>query len=493
MRWDDIRHWWPPWKSLPAEPPAVPKTPSLYVHMVVRKTDGTIPEHIRGEMGTNDWTVVGSPISYYMLEFWLPPGVEYGSRASIKIEGDDCQPLLDEIELAADINVELQPEAPPARAGVMHVSGKLWHDDSGACLPLGTTLFWAVGGWHRHDRDRVKQNLSYIKQNGFDYVRVLGQVAWPGEEIDPRWPDYRDTLASFIDCAYDEYGLRVQLTAIGGGSPDPVSDAQQMHNVVSMRRHKLVMLEAVNEGNASAAEATEIAKLFAPLQLPCGTGLGDQGIDAIQASSNVSNANARYLHTERSGDNARQVRQCWDFHLFSPFASVDNEPPGPASSVQEQKDPFVLACLRAGAIICGAGAFCFHTGSGVFGRTYPYGSGFRYANLWEVPNMDAMMRAVKNAGARLPADVPTWSAFNTNHPVDTPAGNVNKLYGAIGNGQFTEIAIAADGPLTLRARRPCTFDVINVAEGTVHAHASLQTNQTITVSGLWSYVLVGTL
>ncbi|HEX7795335.1 MAG TPA: hypothetical protein VF456_13330, partial [Vicinamibacterales bacterium] len=65
--------------SQPSKPPAPAPTPPvrLTMHVVVKKADGSVPEHIRGQMGRPDWSVAGKPLSYYLLEFVAPAGFEY--------------------------------------------------------------------------------------------------------------------------------------------------------------------------------------------------------------------------------------------------------------------------------------------------------------------------------------------------------------------------------------------------------------------------------
>ena len=47
--------------------------------------------------------------------------------------------------------------------------------------------------------------------------RILGQVGWPDEVIDPASPDYVALLSNFLDTAYNTFGLRTEITCVGGG------------------------------------------------------------------------------------------------------------------------------------------------------------------------------------------------------------------------------------------------------------------------------------
>lgn len=355
------------------------------------------------------------------------------------------------------------------------------------------TLFWAVGGIHRGDAERVTQNQRFIRSCQGDYQRILGQVNWTGEAIDPFRPEYPDALAAAIDSAWAE-GLRTQLTAIGGGCKDPVTAARIMAGVLETRREAILMIEAVNEDNASEEDAVAVAKVFAGLGLPFGVGLGDRGLDTIKTRGRQAQATVSFLHTERTvgDDGARQVRQCWDFKGFDGVA-VENEPPGIASSVAVFTDPFKMAAKRAGDLICGAAAFCLHAGAGVFGRYMTGSYGVRQANLFEVPGLEAMAVAVKHAEDHLPLGIEAWAKFNTTQPVKVVAGSVNKLYGSRQGDRFAEIAIGCEGPAhTLQAKEACYLRVVNPATGEVLLDQHLATDETVEVSGLWCYLLIGT-
>lgn len=376
---------------------------------------------------------------------------------------------------------------------------------------MGTTLFWAVGGWHRGESVRVARNFTFARANLCHYWRGLGQVGWPGEEIDPFWSDFKPTLAATIDCAYDE-GLLTQLTGIGGWPKDakpkpgrgPVECAREMADVLATRQHKILIAEAVNESNASEADAIEIARLFGSLGIPSGVGLGNQGIDVIERASRAADARVAYYHTSRTlgdqseagGRESRFVRQCWDFKEFDwrpDVIRVDNEGPGIASSVNVLSNPFTMATKRAANLVLGAAVTCVHTGAGVFGRLMAGPYGLRQANLFEVPGLVEMFAAVANADMHLPPGIENWTPFNTNQPVKVITGRVNKLYGSRSGKQFAEIAIGCDGPtMTLQAKKACDLGVVNPATGEVLFSRAFAKDETAVVPSLWAYLLIGT-
>lgn len=307
----------------------------------------------------------------------------------------------------------------PRRHGIVHADGRSWVDDDGAFYPLGGTLFWAMYGW-KNDRDRLVQNLEYLANHHYDYVRILAEVDWPGESISPSWPDYAQVLGELIDYAYDHFGLRVEITMIGGGNGvDFMGLAQTIVGVVTAnRQHKVLDVEVANESYQrpiSLDQMRQVGTYFMQslpgqmVALSSAEGLGayapgttDWIGDTINTYLQPGTANLVTIHMDRGyGDDGwREVRQPWDWKDF-PVPVSHNEPIGPRSSVAEEVDPIRLGMLRAVGIINGVEAFVLHNGSGVAGVVDPAHN--RPANLWEVPNIDAIMDTVRAVDAILPA------------------------------------------------------------------------------------------
>lgn len=384
------------------------------------------------------------------------------------------------------------------RSGLVRLNHHQWTDDAGPWWPFGTTLMWAIGGYMREGPTRVEQNLQWAFEHGHDFVRILGKVNWQGQSFDPRDPGY--ALGPVIDLAWS-CGLRTHLCVTGGGD-DPVGAAQAMLPILETRKEQLLLIESVNEQNASEDDAIRIAQLMAPLGVPTAVGLGNIGLDNINAATDAARCTVGIYHDERSTDVARNIRQCWDFRLLH-GAPACTEPQGPASSVAEETMPANLASMRFGRVICGAALMVKHTGHGVYGNTYPYQantppgemhSETRWANLWEAPYAAEQSLAMVNAIAHLPVGCENWSTFNSNQPVDIPAGNVSKLYGCIAGSQFVELAIGAyGGPVTFRAVQPCQLKIVNPGTAAVLFDAPVPQGGRVTVDGLFCYGLIGTL
>lgn len=385
-----------------------------------------------------------------------------------------------------------------ARRGIVRHVGRAWMDDDGLFYPLGETLFYALAHWQQGKRAQVRRQFDYLSKHGRDHVVILGQVDWTGQEIDPAWPDYGTLLAEVFDCAYLEFGLRVHLVCIGGGSPDVALLIEKITRVVTPRKHMVQCLESVNEQTSSGANAIRLARAFRPLGVPVSTGRGNAGISTIRAEGDAADATVDVLHTERGkgddtepgGEHARQVRQCYDFiHFARPC--IDREGPGPASSVATLDDPYQIATKRVGSAVCGAGAWVDHTGSGVFGKTYLSSAGMRYENLEDVPRMHEIQDATRNACVHLPLGIENWQTFNTNHPLAHVDGRANKLYGCKRDRQFVEVLIGCEGLQTFQASHALVVDIYNIATAESLGHFELGAGEKRTVSGLWAYVIVG--
>lgn len=490
-------------------PPVAPDMPRLTVHQTIRNPSGALLEAgdatiTKAELGTDAWTVTGTPLSQSMVEFVLPPGVGYTSNASIHLETSKYAPYDAAVVLAPDLAPEAVLRAvPPAhvrRTGIVRGIDHVWVDDQGPFNPLGDTLLHAVGTTHREGLARIQTHGEYFSKFRHDYVRLLCEVSWAGEEIVVTWGDY--PLGVVMDCLYDVYGLRSKLSIIGGVSPDPIAAARVVASVIAAgRAEKVFFVEMINEGNGDPDAAVQMVQIIRATGVLCAVGLGNQGLETINKTTEKAKAPVSLLHTERGlgdatevgGEHARQVRQCWDLRILEGLRE-NAEPPGPASSVAVLEDPFQLAAMAALSRLCGAGAHCDHTGSGVFGRPMDGAYGHRYANVWEIPNADQIMAWTRNADALLPADIANWAQFNNGHPVETKDGECNKHYGARTGSAFISMPIGCPGtPQQLTARQAVHLKVVNPATTEVLFEGDLSAGQSITVSGLWAYLLIGTL
>jgi hypothetical protein len=305
-------------------------------------------------------------------------------------------------------------DGPARRRGIVRANGRAWTDDGGSWHPLGATLFWAPYGWRYNDQPRVRQTFAWLQGFGVDYTRMLGEVGWPDEVIDPRWPDYQSIMAGCVDAAYDTYGLRTLLTLRGGGTDsDPLQHAHQIVELVRGREHKFLYLECANESTKNGP-SDEVMRQMIDILRPTGLLVAPSSPDDSGQAGDLAqslDATAAVAHFDRSpGENGwRAIRQPWCANGWG-ILGDNAEGIGPRSSCGENCDPLQLAMYRATGIVSGCGAFVLHNGAGVYGRPQPQYN--RPANLWEVPGIDPIMQAVQGIDALLPAGVENWSKLN---------------------------------------------------------------------------------
>jgi len=517
------------------------------------------------------------------------------------------------------------------RTGIVTQQGRVVRDDGGVFHPLGLTLFWSLYGW-KFERSRILDHLKWISQYHFDYVRILGEVDWVGRSIEPTWPDYVPVVQEFVDAAYDQFGLRIEMTIIGGRQFDehdghqrfvPTELARQVGTALKGREHKVLHYECANEwdrldkvtlpdlidmGGVLAPMVPNLVALSRPAEssstalvaLESGTrvepssaaielavlGLMNlaarRGISYNEAAellrwalapggdlkgllgghyrknlhgllqiltalrqeygpdvdtresvdqggreeminaTKTAGANTYTPHLRRSDHDEKwsHVRQGYDLKDY-PTAVSNNEPQGPQSSVDTLDDPLQLACARVLGIICGGAPYVLHVGQGVTGEADPNHG--RPENMWEVPNIDTIMRVVRGVDVLVPPGIEAWKVVNngrSDHPLPLdpetgfwegshPGPAVNKNYAAYSGNEFRVILIGCKsagetGPVpagtAIRKCRVILYDpskaYLGLEAAQVGAPVELQPGESWSVPGrgdtMAGYVVAGT-
>jgi len=329
-------------------------------------------------------------------------------------------------------------------------------------------------------------------------VRILGDVGWPGQEIDSSAPDFDNVLAGFIDSAYEEFGLRTQVTIWGGSSRDPIEAARRVRAVTDERQARVIFTEGGNESfqnGPNDAQLETILQLFRGGRLIAATcpGPGSDALAQLRAWR-VKGANVGTLHLDRSNgdEDWRFVRQAWDFRDIGGLLS-NNEPKGPRSSVSQTTDVARLCMARAVGIINGLGAYVLHNGAGVTGRIDPAHD--RPANLWEVPGIDELMTRLRLVDELLPLGVENWQK-TTQHGGTERVGphalladaiwsdgadhGVSRNYGAVFGDFFVHLLLGVKRRVSLTALRRVTLEAIDVSSGEILAEGTGQTLDILT-------------
>lgn len=423
-------------------------------------------------------------------QFTADPGLSEGHYdITLSAPGYQTEVLPADIKYSGGIRHALTPVTAPVpgpgtvRTGVVRLQERVWTDAGGAFRPLGATLFWALWGW-QHDQPRLRETFNWLRSHGWEDVRILADVSWEAYQIDSSAPDFEALLGAVLDCAYDEYGLRVELCCWGGSPRDPIACAHKVAGVVSAgRQHKVINLAASNESydNGPADDVllqmVSILKATGCLALasePLGTDMAacQRYLDGGATLAGIHPDRQQGAHGERM---VRQTHDCAPVH----FGIANNEPAGPRSSGAECIDPSKLAMDRAMGVFNGVGRYVFHNANGVTGLPDPAHN--REGDLWSVPNIDVMMRAVRQIDGWLPIGVEHWQKTTQHgsdpvgpHPLvadfiwsDGHAHGCDRCYGAIHGDQFVTMVSDVVDYVMLRASRRSEIQVIAAHDGSM--------------------------
>lgn len=358
------------------------------------------------------------------------------------------------------IPLEAPIPIPGKRNGLVRADGRCAIDDDGLFHPLGLTFFWALYGW-KFERDRIHEHLNWLKQYKLDYLRILGEVNWEGRSILPSWPDYENILRDFVDTAYDQYGLRSEITLVGGKYQ--TGHEQKVKNAMTGAEHKVIHYEVANEygrlNKITPVDLVEVGRyLRANTPNLVSLSTPDGPYNSMENLSEMANANMYTVHLRRSKHDNKwsNIRQGYDCKEF-PKITSNNEDQGPQSSVHELSDHMQLAMQRATSIVCSGAFYVLHVGQGVTGIENVTHN--RPQNMWQVPNIDNIMKHVRRVDESLPQGIENWQVVNngrSNHPlpldprVNHPdggfwegngPGSVNKNYATISGSKFIEVLI----------------------------------------------------
>jgi hypothetical protein len=335
-------------------------------------------------------------------------------------------------------------------------------DDNGPFLGLGVSYFTAL--WRcKHDRARLESDLAFLASQGFNYYRMLSMVgyhqAWDGLEIAPvtftnrvgkrveAWPDYWPQLGQLIDLAFDKHRLRTQITIFADAQLMPEKTTRLEHvrallaNAIKGREHKVLLLEVANEawqngfpGARGVADLREFAaSLAAHSDIPVAITSnhdGEHGFDSVYAGSAADLATWHFSRDRRTDDGWAPVYDCWALGQRPGFPPVvSNEPIGPGSSVNSERDPLRLVMAAAFAYAARLPAYVFHCEAGVFGKS----------RFEATPAIDLCGRLL----SLLPADLPNWQRAEGKDP----ASPFTLFAGGQSNLYANEIASAPDGCL----------------------------------------------
>jgi hypothetical protein len=395
------------------------------------------------------------------------------------------------------------------RTGHVRVVGHSLVDDGGPFLGLGVSYFTAL--WRcKYDRPRLEKDLEFLSEQGFTSYRMLSMVghnvSWQGLEIAPvpfttrdgrrieAWPDYWDQLRELIDIAHDKYGLRTQITIFADAQLMPTAEERAAHlrrvveEVVRGREQKIILLEVANEawqngfpGDEGVVQLRSFARdLDRATDVPIAItsnhgGPGDEAgefeaFERIYRDSAVDLATWHFSRDLRVDDGWKPVFDCWNF-AERPHCPpvISNEPIGPGSSVNAEREPIRLVMAAAFAFAAKLPMYVFHSQAGVHGKT----------RFEDTPSIDQFREFVR----LLPADLPNWERSDGRDEDDPflvlPDGNRDRfVLDASSTGGCVRIAISSQGDrfvalpigilsggLEIEAKRPIEWTAFNPVTG----------------------------
>jgi hypothetical protein len=374
-------------------------------------------------------------------------------------------------------------------AGVVNVDNGVLRDDRSVGIQIGTTLFPAL--WmYRHDRDRLRANLAYLRDQKVNYIRALGVVGgnstWDDRQCNPRWPDYDQVLDGCQDLAA-EHGVRIEWSIFGGIELTPTPNDRQrlIERFVALAQraggsieHFEIANEIQNRRESDTPLDRDEARFLAGIlrrNTPNGIALSSVSYDVLEYWYRNSAANILTFHLDRdvsgTGGYWRPIRQAWEIQFVNgiPRCWSSNEPIGPKSSVNADADPVRIGISPAYAQICGFGAYVFHPGAGVFMGGAAGESRQREHNLWEVQNAGEIFAMFRSIRSILPGDLANWNRHNGHWPsnpiaIDVSAfddGRVLRTPAATSGDQFVWLPLRIMGDVACSARANMTVSFYN--------------------------------
>lgn len=416
---------------------------------------------------------------------------------------------------------------PRLAAGVVRLDGRSLCDANGPFLGLGASYFQALRH-AKYDRARLESNLGFLVANGFNYVRVLSMVNWDGLEIAPveftnhaghrveAWPDYWERFGDLLDLA-GRKGLRVEITVFADAQyvmPDRSSRVAHLEGILANlagRESQVIHLEVANEAWQNGFPGAEgVADLRAFTQYlaqrtevlvatTSNDDTSDTGIIALYAGSAADLATVHFSRDVRTEEGGwLPVRDCYRAGRLPGVPPVSsNEPIGPGSSVNSENDPIKLCSAAVFAYLANLPAYVFHSGAGVYARD-PFE---------DMPGISAL----RHLRRLLPGDLANWERHDGLEPAAPFTvfcdGRANRYWRdsrAEGRGCLRSIGgtkgrefvsfpmgILRDG-VTLQARRPVQFQVVNPLTGVTVSNLTLSTGERFVLQqGPGAFILKG--
>jgi hypothetical protein len=154
----------------------------------------------------------------------------------------------------------------------------------------------------------------------------------------------------------------------------------------------------------------------------------------------------------------------------------NNEPVGPKSSVASESDPHRVVAGAVASYMASVALYVLHTDAGVWGRE----------PLTAMPDAAAILDGLSAMKRYLPADIAGWRRHRRDS-VEAPfaaTGGVDVFASVQREGnRFFVLPVGIDDGITLEARRPMQFDVLDLLTGARLERHDLKATEKLSLKG----------
>lgn len=373
----------------------------------------------------------------------------------------------------------------PARTGRVRRAGRAMADDAGEYCALGASLFWAVWA-SRNNPAKLEANLQYLRSKGVDFVRILLSVGkqggWSDRSINPNSPTWEADVRATLE-AIRAAGLRAAVTILGD-YPDNAEDVcRKAVRICESYPETIQYIEVCNESFANwlGGTARFIAltrELAGSTQFLVASSCAQKGalwndVGTIGTAHLSRDCNTWHGHW-------RPVRQPWGYNAENEEDAqefcVNNEPIGPDSSVESEKDPAKLAAHAAITYIAGMCAYVLHAGAGIRGGGAEDLAKGRKSDWMDEAEAAVALDSIAAIRSLLPKNLPNWGRQNSHWPgapysVNQIRENESdygaiKVYSAVSGTRHVTCVIGVNNVVHLTSKNPGNVSA-QLLDGTV--------------------------
>lgn len=299
---------------------------------------------------------------------------------------------------------------------------------------LGASLFWAMAGFSKYRR-QLSMNLAWLRMTlGADFIRAFGVLGGdlfsghdPWEDLATNWrvSDFVAHVRDVTNFVYDEHGLKVAWTLVGGRSQvemdmDQTMLVERFAEALAPIIGKVQYVEMWNEYLVNRGVRHELRGMARRIKtkMPAGFPI------ALSSPNSIMGGHAPYqqvydeVYAMYGGDSGATLmtlhptrpEPLWNAGTTPSLGLpiVIGEPRGPGASAGGDIDsPVLIAADYKSAINSEAAGYVYHTKAGVWGgHCNPYWPAENIVgNIYEHRNSEqiaAALKQLRETGATIP-------------------------------------------------------------------------------------------